>query len=310
MERRKRYKENLRLVPHHKMGIKILDTAQLENLFPEYENIDRRIQVHREQIKKIKGKSGILDNQYNLMYDNVFSIMGKRGSGKTSVVLTLKQLLQDEYSQDIVLPIIMPEMIPRECSLIGWILSLLEDEVKKVNSKLEFRNNENSGYFKECMKPSKTMLIQKYERVKELCFSQFYQVERAETLSAAVVNTQIQTQNSFAFSHELVEFWDIFIKSIKEVHQSGEEPIIYIIFDDVDLMPDVVISLLSTIIKYLSHPNIIVYKKESILEWIDKVRQRGLESSFVKNEKKPSQQILELEELIRYIEEELKKIGA
>ena len=255
----KRYKDNLRLVPHHKMGIKILDTAQLENLFPEYENIDRRINVHRKQIGKIKRKDNILDNQYNLMYDNVFSIMGKRGSGKTSVVLTLKQLLQDEYPQDIVLPIIMPEMIPRECSLIGWILSLFEDEVKKVNVKLEEHRIEDSGYFHDCMKSSKTKLMQKYEHVKELCFSQFYQVERAETLSAAVVNTQIQTQNSFAFSHELVEFWDVFVESIKKVGRDEREPIIYIIFDDVDLMPDVVISLLSTIIKYLSHPNIIVF---------------------------------------------------
>lgn len=52
------------------------------------------------------------------------------------------------------------------------------------------------------------------------------------------------------------------------------------------------------------------YKKESILEWIDKIRQRGMESSFVKQEKTPSQQIRELDELIRCIEEILKNISA
>lgn len=40
------------------------------------------------------------------------------------------------------------------------------------------------------------------------------------------------------------------------------------------------------------------YKKESILEWIDKVRRMGLDSSFVKNEKKPSVQMQEIKELI------------
>ena len=52
------------------------------------------------------------------------------------------------------------------------------------------------------------------------------------------------------------------------------------------------------------------YKKESILEWIDKIRQRGMESSFVKQDKDPSQQIRELDELIRCIEEILKNISA
>ena len=40
------------------------------------------------------------------------------------------------------------------------------------------------------------------------------------------------------------------------------------------------------------------YKKESILEWIDKVRRMGLDSSFVKNEKNPSVQMQEIKELI------------
>lgn len=45
------------------------------------------------------------------------------------------------------------------------------------------------------------------------------------------------------------------------------------------------------------------YKKESVLEWIDKVRGMGMDSSFVKNEKKPSQQIMEITELINYIDD-------
>lgn len=49
------------------------------------------------------------------------------------------------------------------------------------------------------------------------------------------------------------------------------------------------------------------YKKESILEWIDKVRKMGLDSSFVKNEKKPSVQMKEIKELIDNINEILKE---
>ena len=45
------------------------------------------------------------------------------------------------------------------------------------------------------------------------------------------------------------------------------------------------------------------YKKESVLRWIDKVRRMGMDSSFIKNEKKPSQQLNEITELIERIDE-------
>lgn len=44
------------------------------------------------------------------------------------------------------------------------------------------------------------------------------------------------------------------------------------------------------------------YKKESVLQWIDKVRQMGMESSFIKEEKSIYQQYCELTELIKEIE--------
>lgn len=45
------------------------------------------------------------------------------------------------------------------------------------------------------------------------------------------------------------------------------------------------------------------YKKESILKWIDKVREMGVDSSFVKNVKLPSQQIREISKIIEQIDE-------
>ena len=45
------------------------------------------------------------------------------------------------------------------------------------------------------------------------------------------------------------------------------------------------------------------YGKESILNWIDKVRQYGLDSSFVKHTKTLEEQIEEIGNLLKYIEE-------
>lgn len=51
------------------------------------------------------------------------------------------------------------------------------------------------------------------------------------------------------------------------------------------------------------------YNKESVLRWTDKVRQMGLDSSFVKKEKKPSQQLMEITRLIEKIDQKCKGIG-
>ncbi|MGE9883906.1 hypothetical protein, partial [Blautia obeum] len=83
-------------VPNHKTGFKILKDEQLSNIFPTYQMLFDKIRYHREKLnehERIKG----LDSQYNLMYDNIYSIMGKRGSGKTSVIFTLKKKIEMDY---------------------------------------------------------------------------------------------------------------------------------------------------------------------------------------------------------------------
>ena len=123
------------LIPVHKMGFKILRENQLKNMFPTYENLFERIDTHRSWVKKLKAiDRESMDYQYNLMYDTVFSIFGSRGSGKTSAVFTLKNMIEQRYQSqgDIVLPIIMPEMIPDNCDIISWILAIIEQIVTQL----------------------------------------------------------------------------------------------------------------------------------------------------------------------------------
>lgn len=256
----KEYEKGLKYVPHHKMGFKILDKLQLENLFPHYESLKRRIKLHREKLIEMDGRSGNLDSQYNLMYDNIFSIMGKRGSGKTSAVFTLKCMLQEEGEEhkDIALPIIMPEIIPHGCSMIGWVLSLLEETVNDLEKQAQ---KKGKGVFTSCMYQPEKSLKREYDEVKELCYSQFYSGDHVESLATSVSNIERKTQNSFDFSRRLSDFWNLLIDTVRMVYGLTEkqEPLIYLFFDDVDLLPERVMDLFFTIIKYLSHPNLIVF---------------------------------------------------
>lgn len=253
------------MIPEHKMGFKILTEVQLKNMFPTYENLFEKIDVHRTKIQSFDTKKmSQLDYQYNMMYDTIFSIFGTRGSGKTSAVFTLKKMIREKYEPfgDYVFPIIMPEMIPETCDLISWILAVLGETVADLEKQIEKDSTliHDNDFFQNCRFRRDNRLKQEYNYIRELYFSKGYDVGREKSLEVAIGNNGIQVQYSYEFARKLIMFWTTLKEAIvKAKHlELGREPLIYFIFDDVDLTPNKVEEMLSTIIKYLSHPNIIV----------------------------------------------------
>lgn len=252
------------MIPDHKMGFKILTEAQLNNMFPTYGNLFEKIDVHRAKIQSFDTKKmSKMDYQYNLMYDTIFSIFDSRGSGKTSAVFTLKKMIREKYEPfgDYVFPIIMPEMIPEACDLISWILAILGETVSELEKQIErdIHLIHDDNFFQNCRFRRDNRLRQEYNYIKELYFSKGYDVGREKSLEAAIGNNGIQVQYSYEFSQKLIMFWTTLKEAIAKVKhlEAGQEPLIYFIFDDVDLTPNKVEEMLSTIVKYLSHPNII-----------------------------------------------------
>ena len=94
--------------PSHKVGIKILSDIQIGNVFPNYKDVLNHIETHRKWLEKHQLQY-LERYQYNLMYDNVISIFGERGTGKTSVAFTLHKKLEEDvdHPYDIVLPIMV-----------------------------------------------------------------------------------------------------------------------------------------------------------------------------------------------------------
>ena len=78
---KERYRELLDVNPMYKMGFKILDEKQLVNMLPTYKNLLDKFEKYRSHIEKYSQyeKKNGFDRQYNLMFDNIFSIFGKRG---------------------------------------------------------------------------------------------------------------------------------------------------------------------------------------------------------------------------------------
>lgn len=261
--------QEFRYVPKYKMGIKILTQKQLANVFPTYDNLFERLENHRNEIFTSKVWTDLGERyQYNLMYDNVFSIFGKRGTGKTSAIFTLKHMIEHsvEHCCDVVFPIIMPEMIPDNGNLLGWIMALLEESISRIEEKIKAKRNisTESSFFDNCRFNTNNPLRKQYNSLCELCFSQSYNPMGETSFYDAIGNSAQQTKNSYAFAKNITRFWTTFVEAVMEANdisiqiEAKQLPLLYFIFDDVDLSPDKAEQLLSLITKYLSHPNLIV----------------------------------------------------
>lgn len=233
----------------HKVGIKILNDEQLQGLFPAFGDLWRKI----EEFRKIEtGHMTERHYQDTLMYDNVFSILGGRGTGKTSVLYTLRRKLEETFSGDMVLPIIMPEIIPEECDILDWILAVIGEKLEEIEKRQKI------DYSQKCHVGSTGELRKRLERICELSLSVKYNPNSEKSFYEVVSNSARQAQNAFVFAKELEEFWTELVKVLRQNNSSNSNPMIYFFFDDVDLAPERVNNLFSVVTKYLAHPNIIV----------------------------------------------------
>lgn len=255
----------------HKVGIKILDENTLENIFPMYQSMMNKISECRSVASEHTGWFGKRRYQYNFMYDNVFSILGKRGTGKTSVAFSLKEIIENskENPKDVVLPIIIPEVIPENCTVLGWLLAVIKEEVEYLEDQI--KNQKTTGYEKRedywdnCRHSDEIgNLSEKLKQLSRMVFAGKYNPANENSYYKAVGNSAVQADDYYQFANEIAEFWNMWIKAIKDLNiQANQEynnncPLIFFIFDDVDLSPERIGELLSVIIKYLSHPNLIV----------------------------------------------------
>lgn len=282
-------KQDRWISPDHKVGIKILSDVQLMNVFPDYTEVLNHIEEHRSWLEKNQVKR-FERYQYNLMFDNVISIFGQRGTGKTSVAFTLHKMLEDneKHHYDVVLPIIIPEVIPEDGSVLGWLLAIIKDQVidferfmQSKKSRFSYDGYED-GYWRNCKIESsggtQDSLSTELERLVELFHSAKYNPGNELSYNIAVGNSVKQSQNYYEFAKAIVTFWDHWIEKIRDYYSNFEHmekefvPLIFFVFDDVDLAPKKADELLSIIIKYLSHPNIMVITtadEEMFLEVIE-----------------------------------------
>jgi|GEM_PF-4484796 len=251
-----------------KIGIKLLDKRQIDSTFPDY---DRILNIIEEQRKRVSHKNTyISDPYYHLMHDNVIGIFGGRGSGKTSILFSLWERLKSGEPKDILLPVISPELISDNCSILLWVLSMLEDTVNELDALLA--KNTEASCFLEAKYQLESPICERRlcERRQQSCLKIEHQALLRNCSNVSGVRkydytdaVEIQMRYSstqYQLMRRLNCFWNLLAHAQRMCYSPDKEqtPLIFITFDDIDLAPERSMELLMSAYKYFSNANVVI----------------------------------------------------
>lgn len=300
-----------------KIGARVLSEKALDKLLPTNNNIYSQIEKMREaavENNNVKNKheafnkkymSRNRDREYDRHFNNTISLLGERGSGKTSAMLTIKHKIDidDQYKGDIIMPIIVPEKMGDSSDVLGWTIGLfgniienLENEIYKYNE-TEFITDKR--FFENCKKLDNSTLSKKY---KDLLYYYTYTnndyrkilLDNYEGLNSYINKSKnilsSEQELSIKFEELIDEILDVkrIINKKKNIRQDLIEPLIFIFFDDVDLSTDRCMDLLNVILRYLSNSNIVTFVSGNYKTFLEVITIHNLKKEGLLNEQKDS----------------------
>lgn len=276
---------NLEEIPSKKLGVKYLDDTQLTNSFPDWRALLQRIEDQRDIAKSAANEQfSSVDIHSPQMYDNLYAILGGRGAGKSSVVLTLRNKLMIPRNQNILFPIITPEVIvEHECSILGWIMSATEIVLTQLEQRVRrlekthastlslvggsgFDTLEFDGFFENCQFKKDNELRKKYQELFKRSVQTSGKIDTLAFSTEDAIGYRVeQSRRQYKLIQDLNHFWQHLTKAWHSANclENGGDglpapPLIILIFDDIDLVPERSMELLNTTFQYLTNPNIVI----------------------------------------------------
>jgi len=254
-----------------RIGARVLREDQAAILLPHYMNLHNQVRDFRAQaaiLRGIYGKEEWFMRDFRANYNNVISILGERGSGKSSVMLTFKYHHTKNFiANDIVLPLIAPDQMSDASNTLGWVISFLHDEMLRLKDHLR-TNPKKPAYWQskeDCAKESKDQVDVAYKELQKAYLL------RQETYASIIrkrdegLYEQMRDNERIINSdQQLIERFHTLIGELlslkRELSEEEEvEPLILIFFDDVDISAGRCAEVLDTVRNFLSHPNIVVF---------------------------------------------------
>lgn len=250
------------------IGAGALTDEQLKMLIPD-SDIMEDIETIRETAKNVVTKDIDEKNIDSTLrkYNNIISVLGERGSGKTSVLLTIQEKLEEKNKSkgyvNILFPLIKPDCIgnnKNEDTVIGWLIGgfgkIVEEIENDIYESKKYKvDNKNTDYFQNCRKRNDNKLRCLYNQLIE-----YYLYSRREYQD--IIKNEYESFNSYVenISYSVDSEQKLFLKFydfINEVililkkSENSYEPLIFFFFDDIELSVDRCEEVINVISKYL-----------------------------------------------------------
>lgn len=212
-------------------------------------------------------------------FNNNISILANRGMGKSSALLTIireitngRLFVKENYSEnniDIINPMIDPEDI--QSDILGWVIASLSqriDEMEnmlKKNSELLFSLEQSPNDLLKELKEKKNKLISCYSiSGEEYNHVALHRSVNVNDYSRNLKDTLI---NDYELHPAFEEFIDCLVDTKRQLNRAfsdkpyevDQEPLIYFFFDDLDMSSKKSIKILTDILSYFYHQNIVIF---------------------------------------------------
>jgi len=263
---------------HH--GAREINVDFLKQSIPGLDDLDNTIKRFREVAYNYNNKYPNKSKYYDEKFNNNISILAGRGMGKSSALITIiSQIESSQYFKkvsakknyiDIINPMIDPEDINENSDILGWVITSLFEQANQLEQ-TDSKKSDLNYYFNI----DNSIHHDLQEKKKELI--SYYSIYSKEYSNVALNNSvNVHDYNSnlediLTFDYKLhkcfIEFINMIIKYKRDLNRhtmkglAGEkiEPLIYFFFDDVDMSSKKSIKILTDILSYFAHPNIVIF---------------------------------------------------
>lgn len=248
-------------------------------------------------------------NQYfeELSPTNFISILGDRGSGKTSTLLTIHKKLRkqnEQVNKNIILDIVDPAKFNVEENALGWIIYLFQNKVNEIIKKGEKGYCDSKTHRKE--------LKEAYDKLKDTYVKSrpYFRGGTGHLAEGTFEYKKINEEIIFSdmnLDSMFRKFIDSFVNALKKERcqayncdqnqeekqkkEKASEPVVIVTFDDIDISPEHGYEILRSVLNYLKHPSIVVimlgkyktFKEGAIIDSIhrEKLSRFNLTESYV-----------------------------
>lgn len=246
------------------IGARSLELNEVEMILPTFGSLLKQIEEIRIVAKNDSSSSVCRDKNYN----NNFSILGERGTGKSSCIKTIIDYIKNENKkngvEDIILPIIEPDIYGDSTKIMGMILGLLKKEVEAININKNVKVG--NAIFESCKVEYNSNLNRKLNEMieyycyinpeyREILVKEYIDINSFKEKYTYVLSPEYNFDIKFKeFINELIEYKR---KEIKCKSKNVYEPLIFIFIDDIDLKTYKVKELIDSVMQYMNHKNIV-----------------------------------------------------